>query len=259
MCCQKTEEAMHIQLHNSRQEKFLRTLSESMHQMAQPLSTIQASLELAVLSPTTAAEYKEIAENVLAQLRSAVDSMQFAARLSRFQRPAIDMQDVSLGAALQEVVSSLQRTLDTAEVKLVVRSLDHEPLISASPTRLRQMLFYVLQAVQHYSQPGDLAKIETEGAASRLRLRIHHVAARTSQIVRPLSPRDEITDRALALADAIVTSGGGEFSVTTSPLLIVADFPMNHESRAAAIDKPKVSAFASSPAAIASHRLSKMS
>ena len=82
--------------------------------MAQPLSTIQASLEMALLSPTTAAEYKEIAENVLAQLRSAVDSMQFAARLSRFQRPAADMRDVCLSDALQEVVSSLQRTLDTA-------------------------------------------------------------------------------------------------------------------------------------------------
>src|SRR6185295_10257926 len=119
--------AMQIQRHNSRQENFLRTLSESMHQMAQPLSTIQASLELAVMRPTTAAEYKEIAENILAQLRCAVDSMQFAARLSRFQRPAIDVRDVSLSAALHEVISSLQRTLDTAEVKLLVHSPEHEP------------------------------------------------------------------------------------------------------------------------------------
>ena len=250
---------MQIHRPTSRQDKFLHTLSESMHQMAQPLSTIQASLELAVLSPTTAAEYKEIAENVLAQLRSAVDSMQFAARLSRFQRPAADVRDVSLSAVLQEVVSSLQRTLDTAEVKLLIHGLDHEPRISASPTRLRQMLFYVLQAIQHYSQPGDLAKIEMDGTAGHLRLRIQHVAARTGQIVRPLSPQDEVIDRALALADAIVTSGGGEFSVTTSPLVIVVDFPLHHESSPAAIDKHKAAGFASSPVVIASHRLSKMS
>jgi signal transduction histidine kinase len=250
---------MQIQRQNSRQDKFLRTLAESMHQMAQPLSTIQASLELAVLSPTTADEYKEIAENVLAQLRSAVDTMQFAARLSRFQRPATDVRNVSLNTALQEVISGLQRTLDTVEVKLLIRGLEHEPLISASPTRLRQMLFYVLQAVQHYSQPGDLAKIETDGTAGHLRLRIQHVAARTGQFVRPLSPQDEITDRALALADAIVTSDGGTFSVSTSPLLIVADFPLNYESRAAAMDKHKASGSASSPVVIASDRLSKMS
>ena len=35
------------------QEKFLRMLAASMHQMAQPMSTIQASLEMALLSPTT--------------------------------------------------------------------------------------------------------------------------------------------------------------------------------------------------------------
>lgn len=258
---------MQIHRHNSPQDKFLRTISASMHQMAQPLSTIQASLELALLSPTTALEYKEIAENVLAQLRSAVDSMQFAARLSRFQQPAADVEEVCLSEVLLEVVSSLQRTLDNAQLTLAFRRSEPEPLISASPARLRQMLFYVLQALQSYSQPGDVAKIETESAPGRLRLRIQHIAARTSQMVRALSPQDEITDRALALADAIVTSGRGEFSVSTSPLLIVADFPLRPEATAAEFEKKiekkfeknKVSAFTSSHSAIATHRVSKTS
>ena len=45
--------------------------------------------------------------------------------------------------------------------------------------------------------------------------------------------------RALALAEAIVTGAGGEFRVSTGPLLIVADFPVKHESKSAAIDKSK--------------------
>jgi signal transduction histidine kinase len=252
---------MQIQRHNPSHDKFLRTISESMHQMAQPLSTIQASLEMALLSPTTAQEYKEIAENVLAQLRSAVDSMQFAARLSRFQQPAVDVREVCLSDVLMEVVSSLQRTLDTAQLKLVFRRPQRESLISVSPTRLRQMLFYVLQALQSYSQPGDVAQIETDSTPGRLRLRIQHVAAITSPAVRPLSPQDEITDRALAVAEAIVASAGGEFSVTTSPLLIVADFTARHEAIAAIIsqnlvDKNKVSEVASSRSVIATRRVS---
>ena len=250
---------MQLHRHHTAQDKFLRTISESMHRMAQPLSTIQASLEMALLSPTTAQEYKEIAENVLAQLRSAVDSMQFAARLSRFQRPAIDVRDVSLSAALQEIISSLQRTLDTAQLKLVFRHSEREPLINASPTRLRQMLFYVLQAVQSYSQAGDLATIETDAVTGHLRLRIEHAPAKSGQAVCAISPQDEIVDRALALAEAIVISGGGEFSVSTSPLLIVADFPLRQESSAAVIDKNKASGLTSAHLSIASHRLSKMS
>ena len=134
-----------------------------MHQMAQPLSTIQASLELALLSPTTEAEYKEIAENILGQLRSAVESMQFAARLARFQQPAADVRDVLLSVALDEAISGLQRTLRHGAAQLLFFRSEHEPLISISPARLRQMLFYVLQAVQGCSQPGDLAKIEIQG------------------------------------------------------------------------------------------------
>jgi hypothetical protein len=252
---------MQIQRHNPSRDKFLRTISESMHQMAQPLSTIQASLEMALLSPTTAQEYKEIAENILAQLRSAVDSMQFAARLSRFQQPAVDVREVCLSDVLTEVVSSLQRTLDNAELKLIVRGPGRESLISISPTRLRQMLFYVLQALQGFSQPGDVAKIETDNAPGRVRLRIQHIAAIAGPAVRPLSIQDEIADRALALAEAIVTSSGGEFSVTTSPLLIVADFTAKHEVIAAIVnqnivDKNKVGDVASSHSVVATRRVS---
>jgi hypothetical protein len=253
---------MQTHRHNSSQDKFLKTISESMHEMAQPLSTIQASLELALLSPTTAREYKEIAENTLAQLRSAVESMQFAARLARFQQPASDVRDVCLRDAMLEAVSNLQRTLDAAQVKLVFRRSECEPSISVSPTRLRQLLFYVLQTVQCYSQPGDLAKIETDetsGAAGHLRMRVQHVPARTGPTVRAISPQDNIIDRALTLAEAIVTSGGGEFSVTTAPLLIMADFPLSQKSASAVIEKNKVSDLSGSHLAMASQRLSKTS
>ncbi len=243
---------------SSSQEKFLSTLSESMHQMAQPISTIQAALELAVLSPTTAAEYKEIAENILGQLRSATETMQFAARLTRFQQPAADVRNLLLSAALDEVISSLQHTLDTARLQLLFLRPQHEQMISISVTRLRQMLFYVLQAVQGCSQPGDLAKIEIQEFTGHLILRIKHSSS-SAQTVRAMPSSDGIVEKALALADAIVTTAGGEFNVSTDPLLIVADFPVRRESRAATIDQSKVSGFAASQPAVGSHRLFKTS
>src|SRR6202035_2164284 len=100
-------------------QKFLRTLSASLHQMAQPLSTIQASLELALLGPTTAEEYQGMATDLLQYLRRAVESMQFTAWLARFHQPAADVQDVLLSAALESVISDLRRTLETAELQLL--------------------------------------------------------------------------------------------------------------------------------------------
>ena len=63
--------------------------------------------------------------------------------------------------------------------------------------------------------------------ANRLVLRIKHSPG-NSGVSRPHSTTDDSVERALALADAIVTSAGGEFNVSTSPLLIVADFPVNN-------------------------------
>ncbi len=239
------------------QDKFLRTLCASMHQMAQPMSTIQASLELAVLSSTTAEEYKEIAENILGQLRSAVESMQFAARLARYQQPATDVRDVMLSAALAEVISGLQRTFDTAQIQLMFLRPEREDHIHISPTRLRQMLFYVLQAAQGCSIPGDLAKIEFQAPSGHLILRIKHSAANDSGRNRP-SP-DAIVEKALALADAIVTGAGGTLTHSSSPLLIVADFPVRRESGGAIIDKNKVSDFANSQSAVNPRQLLKTS
>ena len=257
MCFQTTEESMQTHQHNSSsQEKFLRTLAASMHQMAQPMSTIQASLEVALLGPTTESEYREIAENVLGQLRSAVESMQFAARLARYQQPASDVRDVLLSVVLEEVISGLQRTLDAAQLQLLFFRPEHEPLISVSAARLKQMLFYVLQAVQGCSQPGDLAKIEIQGPADHLILRIKHSPVNNGR-TRP-SPHGTV-DRALALAEAIVTGAGGEFNASTAPLLIVADFPVRREKVAAAVDRNTVSDFSNAALSVGSHRLLKTS
>jgi hypothetical protein len=235
------------------QEKFLRTLSTSMHEMAQPLSTIQASLELALLSPTTAGQYQEIAEDTLRHLWAVVESMQFAARLTRFQQPAADVQDVRLSVALEDVISDLRLTLDSARIQLQIQRCEHEPPLRISATRLRQMLFYLLQVVECRCQPGDRMQIDIQALKSHLVLRIRQTPGENSlPDGARLSPQAEV-DRALALAEAIVTSEGGEFGVTTNPLLIVADFPVRPEHRAGGAGKVRVLDFSSSRPAVCSH------
>jgi len=224
-----------------------------MHQMAQPLSTIQASLELALLSPTTAGQYQEIAEDALRHLCAAVESMRFAARLTRFQQPAADVQDVRLSVALENAISDSRLTLDAARIKLQIRRCEHEPSIRISASRLRQMLFYMLQVVEGRSQPGDQMEIDIQDRESHLVLRIRQTPGENGLAdgVR-LSPQGE-ADRALALAEAIVSSEGGEFGVTTNPLLIVADFPVKPENRSGETGKDRVLDFSRSRQAVGSH------
>jgi hypothetical protein len=247
--------------HNSAsQRRFLRTLSTNLHEMAQPLSTIQASLELALLSLTTAGQYRETAEDVLIHLRRAVELMQFSARLALFQQPAADVRDVSLVATLREVLSDLQPTFETAQLELQLVGFEYdgsgeEQLINISPTRLRQMIFYVLQAVQGCSEPGDIVNIEIQRpAADHLVLRLQHSRSDGDETERVQPLRNVTVERAIALADSIVSSSGGEFSVSACPLLIIADFPAKHETnKCAAVAGNKLSTFAKSQLAVSSH------
>ena len=237
----------------SSQEAFFSILSTSMHEMAQPLSTIQASLELALLTPTTAEQYRSLAEDVLVNVQRAVDSMQFAARLARFQQPASNVENMLLSGAVDEVIADLQCTLDSAQIQLLLVRFDLEPLIRISAARLRQMLFYVFQAAQVCSQPRDLVEIEIKSELpGYLTLRIE-VRPSEKQAESGRTAQIDAADKGLALACAIANSAGANFSIRNSPLLIVVDFPIRNERKTRATQKVKVSAFLSSRTATASH------
>jgi len=239
--------------HDSTPQKFLRTLSASLHQMAQPLSSIQASLELALLGPTTAEQYQAIAGDLLQHLGQAVESMQFTAWLARFHQPAADVQDVLLSAALESVISDLRRRLETAELQLQFFRPEQERLIRISVTRLRQMLFYVLQAVQGYSQPGDIVRIEIQAPSGHLVLRIQRSANQNDEPPYSSPSQADAIERAIALADAIASCAGGQLTVNSNPLQIVADFPVQCESKPGVVKETKLSDNARSPLALSSH------
>lgn len=244
------------------QQKFLSTLSANMHELAQPLSIIQASLELALLSPITADQHHDVTKGALQDLQRAVECLQFMACLTRFQQPAKDVQEISLRAALESAMSDLQRTLEAAQLQILFCRSECNPSIRISPARLRRMFFYVLQAVQAYSNPGDLIHIEIQEKAGHVVLWIEQSWGQNergkeqSEHAGSSPVHDAVVERALALAETIVGNAGGEFRVTTNPVLIVADFPAANEAGTAvdkAVDKTELSNPASMQLAVSSH------
>ncbi len=222
------------------QDKILRTLATCMHEMAQPLSNIQASSELVLLNPASGEHYREIAEDNLRHLNRAIESMQFAARLVLFHQQATDVRETSLSAVLGQVVSDLQRTLDAAGIRLLLLRSGQDHAIRFSPTRLRQMLFYMLQAVQGCSQPEDVVRIDIREQDNRQVLRIMHCSGNSGLTDRTEPSHPDIVEKAIALADAIVSSAGGEFSASIAPLSIVAHFPVHREIAIGANDKTEL-------------------
>lgn len=218
------------------QDNFLKTLSASLHQMAQPMSIIQASLEVALLRQTANEPFREVAEKVLEQLGRAVETLRFTSQLARYQQPASDVTSVRLSHVLQDAIEDLSRTLSTAQIKLALDHSGREREIQFSPVRLRQLFFYILQAVQHLSQPGDVVHIAIQANAGNIKLRIFQTPEHTVQPA-PKASDESFTTRALALAEAIVSSAGAEFHVNHSPLLITVDFPVRRQNKQPAADK----------------------
>jgi hypothetical protein len=215
---------------SSSQESFLKSLADSLHQMAQPLSIIQASMELALLRKTTGEQFGEVAQNVLDQVARAVETLRFTSQMARYQQPAQDETSLLLSDVLHEAVADLSRTLSTAKLKLALDHSGREREILFSRTRLRQLFFYILQAVQHLSEPGDMIHIGLQAHAGNIKLRIFQSPERKTTNA-PKASDESFATRSLALAEAIVVGAGAEFQINRSPLLLVVDFPVRRQSK----------------------------
>src|ERR1043166_6387212 len=126
---------------SSSQENFLKSLADSLHQMAQPLSIIQASMELALLRKTTGEQFGEVAQSVLDQAARAVETLRFTSQMARYQQQAKDEATLLLRDVLHQAIAGLSRTPSTAKLKLALDHSGREREILFSRSRLRQLFF----------------------------------------------------------------------------------------------------------------------
>ncbi len=214
-------------------QKLVRELSASLHELAQPLSIIQSSLELAIARQMTVPEYREMAENALQQMSSVLDSMHFLTQLVRVQQPANDTIKVKLSEAVHGALQEMNRTLEAAKITPSLLPQE-EVAIYISKGRLKQMLFSVFQAAAKFSPPGSVLHIVIQRNAQRMELRIHSVKDGNAPAGGP-EAHGEARIRTFSLADAIVSSAGGDFVASASPFCIFADFPIMETSEQQAV------------------------
>jgi hypothetical protein len=222
-------------------EGTLHPISHGIHSLVQPLTAAQCLLEFTLHKGGTAADYRASIEKALSELRRISDSITFVRELIRIQQDGSDVITFSLKPAVRNVIVELQPVLDEAGVQVYMSETDSDPTITMSPMRLRQALFYQLQAAQLSCAPGEALRIEINTIEDTAELRIE----RTSQPVGQNSAREAepgTSDRiaqALHLAEAIMTKAGGELEFSEVPLSLVAQFPCNADGGALDYDKAR--------------------
>lgn len=210
-------------------ESTLHPISHGIHALVQPLTAAQCLLEFTLHKGGDEAHYRTSIEKALGELRRISDSINFVRELIRIQQDRMDVVSFPLKAAVNNVIVELQPVLEDAGVKVFFSESNCEPVVTMSPMRLRQALFYQLQAAQLMCAPGETLLVSMETGEDMAELRIERFNP-SSQYTTPTSREaaagegDRIS-QALHLADAIVTKAGGEFNFSDSPLSLTTQIP----------------------------------
>src|SRR5690349_21045513 len=94
-------------------------MSRELHHVAQPLTVLQGTLEIALIKNRSQAEYQSILHKVMEHSQKLADCFARVQRLLHFQQPATDIAEFSAAAMVRSV-------LETVESHFIARCVDFE-------------------------------------------------------------------------------------------------------------------------------------
>ena len=149
---------------------LLDALSEGMHSMAQPLTVLRATLEVASGNASCISHYQRAIDSSLIEVSRLVETMGFVQELVRIARDIKTPEPVCIGTVVSQVVEDLRCVLDDAEVSLKLGVPPDTPAVLAVPIGLRQCLFHLVQQAQSGAGRGDVIDLCAHADANEVHL-----------------------------------------------------------------------------------------
>lgn len=203
------------------------SMSRGLHQATQPLSVLQGTLELALLSARTVEDFKHAIEQSLEELQRVTDSFEHLRTLAQLQQPAPDITTFAASSMVEAVLASLQAHFASVGVEFVLQlKLDDrkdsgEGRIRMSRSRVSAALKMALSEMLLTLPRGSRLFVLIEAVESDLLIRVDAVGPGQQEVQRTETPRGLMTP-CQELARAMTASAGGEltFCPHSSGLLI---------------------------------------
>jgi len=199
--------------------------------MAQPLTVLRATLEIASGNACLISHYQRAIDSSLAEIARLSEAMGFVQELVRIAREVPEPSATDLAAVVGTVEEDLKCVLETAGVALELDLLSDLPKVAASASRLRQCLFYLMQHAVSLCWAGGTIYL----AAQKMDHQVHLVLRKWSS--QP--PRCEASDWGqglwgsliprLALADALARVLGGRLEWQAHPFAACLSLPLSHD------------------------------
>jgi hypothetical protein len=125
---------------------------------------------------------------------------------------------------VEAAIAEQRQAWDAAQVMVMYFPSRVRSTMRFSPSRLRQILFQVLELTRSCSPPGSVVHVKLQGGARKARLIIQHPSRPQAE---PATQKiGDGAARIPALIDSVVTGAGGKFSFSRSPLSIVMEFSL---------------------------------
>lgn len=203
--------------------------------MAQPLTVLRATLEIASGNARSISHYQHAIDGSLAEIARVSEAMGFVQELLRIARDGSDATAVDLGAVIATVQEDLQCVLEAAGVALEVNLADDLPEVVASGPHLRQCLFYLMQHATSLCHAGGTIDLVAKSCKKQLILILRKWSSDPKGNEAFAGARTLWGNQVpcLMLAEALAQVHGGHLEWQTEPFAASLSLPIAGNSNSA--------------------------
>src|SRR5450631_525260 len=202
---------------------ILQATARGLHDLAQPLTVLQGTLELALTTVQTAAEYRHWLESALEQAGRAATDLGHVRHLLRLQEPAGDVRAFPLSLAIEAVRNDLRDILAAGKVEIRVdRRSGFLDKVRGSHARIREALRLIVSEMIAGLPNGGwirvLIIIQARRVVARFTFEQDPQPSQTSGC-KPALPAG------MELARAIMSTTGAEMATAEYPFSVTISLP----------------------------------
>jgi len=195
--------------------------------MAQPLTVLRATLEIASGNASSISHYQRAVDNSLIEVSRLAEAMGFVQQLLRIATDASLSAPIELPAVVEAIEEDLRCVFEAARVWLDISWEERLVRIQASASRLRQCLFYLLQHAIRSTCEGDTIHLRAQPTEDGVQVVISSDSPHVH--FRELSCSDclQWNDVApyLTLAAALARADGGRLQWRDHPFVVALWLP----------------------------------
>jgi len=196
-------------------------MSRGLHQATQPLSVLQGTLELALLSASTVDDFKHAIERSLEELQRVTESFDHLRVLAQLQQPTLDVATFAASSMVEDVLANLRAHAASAKIEFALQSkLDRndsgQDRVRMSRSRVSAALKMALSDLLLRLKSGSSVLVSIESEVSSVLIRVeavnpgHRESKLTETQSRLMTPRQELAREMTAIC-------GGELTLNPYP------------------------------------------